>query len=316
MIVICPILGGIGNQLFQLTALLNSKPGSEMRIDTTLFSKISNANDSTLRDLPLFREIHFKKYYSWSRTTRRLAGLTLRFSHFQRKSGFSSNLFKYLHYITQFFFSQRYKQRVFLFCPSGTGFESIEVPSDTKCLVMLGYFQSYRYQDWEAFSKSDLALKSDSLKRRFETWEPSNPELKPLIVHIRRGDYLVNQHLGVLTPYYYIENIPSAFKKSGCNAIWVFSNDKLAICDFIPLELQSYVRVFPDTGFSDLETLEAMKLGHAYVIANSTFSWWAAYLSDARPENIFIPNPWHARIPDPIQISPQDWVRLDSIFEE
>lgn len=315
MIVINPVLGGIGNQLFQITALLNLKPGAEMRIDTTLFSKSSGANESTLRDLPLFREIYFDKYSSWSRTTRRLAGLTLRFSHFQRKSGFLAFLFKNLYHITQFFFSQRYSLRIFLFCPSGTGFESIEIPSDTKCVVMLGYFQSYRYQDRMAFSKMDLALQSAYLKKRIETWEPLKPELKPLIVHIRRGDYLVNQHLGVIASDYYLKNIPSAFEKSGCNTIWVFSNEKLAISNFVPLDLQGYVRIFPNTGFTDLETLEAMKLGHAYLIANSTFSWWAAYLSDARAENINIPNPWHARISDPLQISPQDWIRLDSIFE-
>ncbi len=315
MIIITPVLGGIGNQLFQITAMLNMMRGAEMKVDTTLFSRTSGVNESTLRDMPLFHEIQFRDYDSWSRTTRRLAGLTLRFSHFQTMSRFPALIFKNLSLITQFFFSQRYGQKIYLLCPSGTGFESYDIPSSATCVVMLGYFQSYRYQEWGTFSKKGLLLQSNNLRVRTQAWEPFTTNTKPLIVHIRRGDYLDNKHLGVLASEYYYRNIPLVFEKSGSNAIWIFSNENSIIENFIPQELKSLSKVFQSSGFTDLETLEIMKLGHAYLIANSTFSWWAAFLSNARPENIYVPNPWHAEIPDPIQISPKEWNSLDSIFE-
>jgi len=315
MIVINPVLGGIGNQLFQITALLNVMQGAELKVDTTLFSKTSGANESKLKNMPLFREIEFRNYDSWSWTTRRLAGLTLRFTHFQKMSRFPALIFRYLYLSTQFFFSQRYGQKIYLLCPSGTGFESNNIPSRAKCVVMLGYFQSYRYQDWGSFSKADLVLQSDALKMRIQTWEPFTTNVKPLIVHIRRGDYLVNGHLGVLASEYYLRNIPLVFEKSGSNVIWVFSNENSVVGDFIPQDLKGLLRVFPSSGFTDLETLEVMKLGHAYLTANSTFSWWAACLSKAKPENIYVPSPWHAGIPDPIQLSPDEWDPLASVFE-
>lgn len=315
MIVINPILGGIGNQLFQLTALLNLQSDAELKVDATLFSTSFGVNETILKDIPLFRHIDFHRYSSWRRTTRRLAGLTLRFSCFQEKSKVYRLLFKFLYLLTQYSFSSRYSQKVFLLCPSGTGFHSIEIPSQAQCVVMLGYFQSHRYQDWNTFSKTDLHLQSEELRMKVQFWQSLDSKTRPLIVHIRRGDYLLNAHLGVISKDYYLRNIPFVYEKSGCNAIWVFSNENSVVSDYVPKNLHDVMRIFPSTGFTDLETLEVMKLGHAYLIANSTFSWWAANLSKSRPENIYIPMPWHSKIADPAQLSPDCWKTLTTIFE-
>ena len=315
MIVINPILGGIGNQLFQITALLNLRRDADLKVDMTLFSTSFGVNESILRDIPLFRHIDFHRYSSWGRTTRRLAGLALRFSYFQKKSKVYRLLFSFLYFLTQFFFSLRYAQKVFLLCPSGTGFHSTDIPSQAQCVVMLGYFQSHRYQDWDTFSKTDLNLQSEELRIKIQIWQPIESNIKPLIVHIRRGDYLMNTHLGVLSVDYYLKNIPLAYEASGSNAIWVFSNENSVVSGYIPKNLHSVMRIFPSSSFTDLETLEVMKLGHAYLIANSTFSWWAANLSIASAENIYIPKPWHAKIPDPAHLSPDAWNNLTSIFE-
>lgn len=315
MIVINPILGGIGNQLFQVTALLNLKHDAKLKIDTTLFSSSNGVKESLLKDIPLFHPIDFHKYSSWGRMTRRLAGLSLRFSYFQEKSKIFKQLFRFLFFLTQISFSLRYSQKVFLLCPSGTGFHSIEIPSQAQCVVMLGYFQSHRYQDWNTFSKTDLHLQSEELRMKTQIWQSRESSTKPLIVHIRRGDYLVNPHLGVIAEDYYLRNIPFVFEKSDCDAIWVFSNDNSVVSRYVPENLHGVMRIFPSTGFTDLETLEVMKLGHAYLIANSTFSWWAANLSRARAHNIYIPKPWHAKIADPAQLSPDDWNTLTAIFE-
>ena len=315
MIVISPILGGIGNQLFQITALLNLRRDADLKIDTTLFSSSCGVNESILKDMPLFRHIDFHKYSSWGWTTRRLAGLALRFSYFQEKSKVYRILFSFLYFLTQFFFSLRYAQKVFLLCPSGTGFHQSDIPSEVQCVVMLGYFQSHLYQDWNTFSKTDLDLQNEELKMKTQFWQSFESNIKPLIVHIRRGDYLVNAHLGVLSIDYYLKNIAFAYEASGCNAIWVFSNGNSVVSDYIPRNLHSVMKIFPSSGFTDLETLEVMKLGYAYLTANSTFSWWAANLSIASAENIYIPKPWHAKIPDPAHLSPDAWNNFTSIFE-
>lgn len=315
MIVINPILGGIGNQLFQITALLNLRHDADLKVDATLFSASFGVNESILKDMPLFRDIDFHKYSSWGRTTRRVAGLTLRFSYFQEKSKVFRLLFRLLYILTQYSFSLRYSRKVFLLCPSGTGFHSIEIPSQAQCVVMLGYFQSHRYQEWDTLSKNDLKLQSEELRMKIQIWQSFESSIKPLIVHIRRGDYLVNAHLGVLSIEYYLKNIPFVYEASGSNAIWVFSNENLVVSAYVPKNLHSVTRIFPSSGFTDLETLEVMKLGHAYLIANSTFSWWAANLSKAKAENIYVPKPWHAKIPDPAQLSPGAWNSLSSIFE-
>jgi hypothetical protein len=71
-----------------------------------------------------------------------------------------------------------------------------------------------------------------------------------------------------------------------------------------------------ELGLTDLENFELMKRGHAYMVGNSTFSWWAAFLSDAKPENIFSPDPWFAITAEPVDMSPVAWMRLPSSFEQ
>jgi hypothetical protein len=84
-----------------------------------------------------------------------------------------------------------------------------------------------------------------------------------------------------------------------------------SVNEFISLPPTFNVSVIGENGLNPAETLELMRHGSAYVIANSTFSWWAAFLSYQSGCTKIMPAPWFQNMPSPIGIKPQDWIEIE-----
>jgi hypothetical protein len=59
-----------------------------------------------------------------------------------------------------------------------------------------------------------------------------------------------------------------------------------------------------------------MRLGEGYVIANSTFSWWGAYLSRSSNPLIIAPRPWFSKVESPRDLIPDSWLTIETIQSE
>lgn len=147
-----------------------------------------------------------------------------------------------------------------------------------------GYFQSPKY--WENCEKEVRSLfnfKEDfylnCLKRL-----PDNGK-KHIAIHVRRGDYVGNPSHFQLTISYYIQAIHYMPKWWECNLIF-FSDD----INFCKWHFSCLPNTFFMSGGSDIEDLCTMSACHHFVIANSSFSWWAAYLGERRGSIVVRPN--------------------------
>jgi len=313
--VILPVLGGIGNQLFQLSALVNLPSDYELAVDSNLFSDSSNFNKLTLSELHFERVLHIEEYYTAHRLSRKLMGLLLRYSVWQNMSSSHRAMHTFLKVFTQFILSRRYGLKVSLLVLSEVGYEKIAIPDDRKSLVILGYCQSYKYHSSIDVLRESFRVNSSVSERiGFSPVELAKREL-PLIVHIRRGDYLLNPKLGVLAQSFYLENIERVLTESQARSIWVFANEVNFPLSFIPEQFKIITKVMNFDNISDLESLEIMKLGHAFLIANSSYSWWAAYLSKAEHKNIYAPEPWFSGLANPLGLLPPSWRKLKPKFE-
>jgi hypothetical protein len=100
----------------------------------------------------------------------------------------------------------------------------------------------------------------------------------PIIVHIRLGDYLKLSHLFGATDYDAISKEIDRVKNSNFAPVWLFTDSPSDLTHGIEQSLGVSRIVGPDTIESPVENLVLMASGSHFIAANSTFSWWAAFL--------------------------------------
>lgn len=117
-------------------------------------------------------------------------------------------------------------------------------------------------------------------------------------VHIRRGDYLTNPFFKSLPVDYYgkaIEMAKGSLKKP---TFYLFSDDMAWVkkeysylADAFFIENNSFVQ-FPSSTVGDIQDLMLMRSCRHQIIANSTFSWWGAWLNINKEKQVYYPSCW------------------------
>lgn len=143
---------------------------------------------------------------------------------------------------------------------------------------------------------------------------------KPCVsIHIRLGDYLLpNHHFAVLDSDYYEKAIQHFYPQTDCNFV-VFSNDM----DYIKgmFEGDNVYYVEPAGGLkvctdSEKEDLALMSLCDHHITANSSYSWWGAYLSKNKDKKVICPTNWLKSYHQSSWINgnyyPPTWINIDN----
>lgn len=156
-----------------------------------------------------------------------------------------------------------------------------------------GYWQCDKYfKNIEEKIKSVFILKNDiskSAKEHLKNIQATNS----VSVHIRRGDYVDNQKVcrshGVAPATYYKDAVYTMIRNKGECSFFIFSDD-IEWCkdkfDFIERKF------FIDDTQSEYDDLELMRSCKHNIIANSTFSWWAAWLNKNNHKQVIAPKVW------------------------
>jgi hypothetical protein len=132
-------------------------------------------------------------------------------------------------------------------------------------------------------------------------------------IHIRRGDFSkkaeTNLYHGILSSDYYKQAIEIISSKINSPKFYIFSDDiNWAKENLIVPEAVYASGQISKTHFEDLYLMSQC---HHNIIANSSFSWWGAWLND-NPEKIVIaPKNWFNKGPKDTQdIIPGDWIKI------
>jgi hypothetical protein len=130
-------------------------------------------------------------------------------------------------------------------------------------------------------------------------------------VHVRRGDYLKNakrlRKLGLKDRDYYARAIDEVRARAGHDlTVVVFSDEPNAARTVLDGLVR---RVVVAEGTHDTEDLVLMAACDHHVIANSTFSWWGAWLATSPHQLVVAPARWFAQHPEPRDLIPADWMR-------
>lgn len=136
---------------------------------------------------------------------------------------------------------------------------------------------------------------------------------RPIAVHVRWGDYLNLRHVyGVIGADYYRRAIDRIVTVSGTRPIWLFSDDPDGAGELLAPHVTMDRVVRPDPASSALENLLLLSRSAGIVAANSSFSWWAAFLSSAPAGAIVFPRPLFAQggPPEPKEWLLPDWMQI------
>ena len=175
-----------------------------------------------------------------------------------------------------------------------------------------GYFQSEK----NFVEVKDKVLKEFTLKKESEiflTEKNKIDKIKSVSVHIRRGDYVTdpktNSTHGICSKEYYEKAIDLIRSKIESPIFYFFSDDILWVKkEFGEHEDFKYVS---NPRLEEYEELFLMASCSHNIIANSSFSWWGAYLNKNPQKIVIAPKKWVNKEPDPHpNIVPETWIRL------
>ncbi|MEP7269491.1 MAG: alpha-1,2-fucosyltransferase [Saprospiraceae bacterium] len=176
-----------------------------------------------------------------------------------------------------------------------------------------GYFQSEKY----FYTIKDLIL--NELTPRHSLIQNVMPLSMKLVnensvsIHIRRGDYLANKAIlsyhGILPLEYYIQAFKIIISKIPNPSFYIFTDDNKWVKENFKFTQATIVsNNLSQTSIEDIFLMSKCKY---HIIANSSFSWWAAWLNNNPDKIVIAPNKWFNNGPkDTFDLIPQSWIKI------
>ena len=187
-----------------------------------------------------------------------------------------------------------------------------KMPYFSKREYLIGYFQSYIWAtDPKVYSQLQT-LKLANMSTEFSDFVSQASGHGVVAVHVRLGDYKKEVGFGIPSPNYYESALHALDVEQPIKEIWLFSNEPTEALSYLPAKYHIRTRVIPDFNGNAAETLQAMRIASRYVIGNSSLSWWGAFLSYSESPIVIAPNPWFSLSPEPKELVPPHWIRLDA----
>ncbi|CAM4096828.1 alpha-1,2-fucosyltransferase [Gillisia limnaea] len=294
--VIIKLVGGLGNQMFQfaIAKIIAEKEKSEVLVDITFYTELT---ENTKK---------FPRHFS--------LGIF--------NSSFAIASKKEIDYFTKLSNFNKFKKKLGLNYPTifhESSFNFKAQVLELKAPIYLnGYFQSFRY-----FLGKEYVIRK-IFKFPDEALDKDNDNIKRKIIgktsvslHIRRGDYVNNkktqQFHGNCTIDYYQSAIAYLSSKLTDFNLIFFSDDIHWVRQQFKNISNQKIYVSGNLNHNSWKDMYLMSLCDHNIIANSSFSWWGAWLNK-NPEKIIIaPKRWFAdteQDKNSIDLIPSEWYRI------
>jgi hypothetical protein len=300
--IVVRLMGGLGNQMFQYAAGLRlaHRHQTELKLDLSFLMDRTPYENFTYRDFDLV-VFNFPISRASEEEVRQFRRL--------RESG-SRNFLRRI--------ANKMTRRHYYF-EHHLAFDSrvLELPDQT---YLEGYFQNENYfSDLEQMVRQRFRLAPDEPKLPAATRRLAD-EIRTndvVCLHVRRADYVtnpvVNRCLGVCSLDYYERGLAKLRSLGVSGKIFVFSDDedwcRENFIDASQFEIVGNEHAGPRASTH----LWLMTLCRYFLIPNSSFSWWAAWLSDRPGKVVVRPSQWlQARESIDVDICPLPWIKISN----
>ena len=259
------LFGGLGNQMFQFA---------------TGYSVARRKNLDLYLDLTWFNRRHIHNGFELNKV----------FDIFKRVSflnnDFSFRSFKLKEFLNKIDTTyQTFNEPHFNYTP--------DITKISDHCFLKGYWQSEKYfQEYENEIKTIFSFNKDL--------NQSNSKLvdeiyrnNSISLHVRRGDYLLKKNENHQTDLnsYYLDAINETSRYYNDPKFFIFSDDPEWVSKNFNIKAD-HINVNINHGMNSFLDMYLMSLCKTNIIANSSFSWWGAWLNNNNNKNVFAPKNW------------------------
>jgi len=291
--IIVHLLGGLGNQMFQYAAgrAISLHCGTNLKLDTSDFS-----------DYQLHQGFELHRIFNCATEIACKADVSniLGWQSFPRVRRFLSRSSM-----------ARLRSKRFVMEPQSYCCHEIKcVPSDS---YLMGYWQSEKYfLEVAQQVREDFTFKLPLENHNIELSKQIS-QVNAVSLHVRRGDYANNPVTtavhGLCSLEYYYAAIQYIAERVENPFFYIFSDDIEWTKKNLKMVLP-YLHVVHNHGIESYNDMRLMSLCQHHIIANSSFSWWGAWLNRNVDKIVVAPQRWYANQTDVKDLLPQGWVRM------
>jgi hypothetical protein len=275
--------GGLGNQLFMLTAaeyLRIKFPEVDVRVDLSSIGQKAATHPSDILNLnlPAFlgREINESEFLRSGRVERIIQSTILRKGMLSLEE---------------------------------TGFVTLNLLRVPRPTTIVGYFQSENYLSLVRQHGAPLLIKPQNASSEYEQEIKRVRSATWATVHVRRGDYLKHSNsLGLLEVNYFGKAIEVLINSGFENFLLISNDPDWLSSNILSLPEANYHQLTKSSGLTDEEVLAISSNTKGFVMSNSSFSFWGALAGVKK--TVIAPSPWYKNMPQPTSLFASDGVTL------
>jgi len=294
--IIVKLTGGLGNQMFQYAAAkrLAHYHNTELKLDISFLGggrEVCTPRDFQLNQLAITASIASNHEIARIKKKNFFRSKASWFSNFMGMTGYDGGIFR---------------ERFFYFDP-----EVLALPDNT---YLAGYWQSEKYfHDIKEIVRREFALNYPLTGKNKEITDHIK-ETNSVSVHIRRGDFVrnadVNKVHGVCSVDYYRRSVKKMTDILGNINLFVFSDEPSWVTEHMDFSVPVTV---VDHNSSDMASQDLCLMTYCkhHIIANSSFSWWGAWLAYSADQQVIAPERWfNDPSIDTCDLIPADWHQM------
>ncbi len=291
--IISNIVGGLGNQMFQFAFVyaFSKKNHQEIRLDTSVYKNRKYINPEGFLLRKLFQ----------------IESKTARYCDYFKVLGIYAPLLVLKNKIPLEKICKDYIKEENIFCFDEDIFKKL-----SKKKYVNGWWQVPKYfEDFKEEITELYTFDLDLIEREYINKAKKIESEESVSIHVRLGDYVNNDDLKriyyVCDEDYYKRAIENMSNKFPSAKFYIFSDD---IDEAKKLEIFSGHTFIENKNVSSWNDMYLMSKCKHSIIANSSFSWWGAYLNKNPQKVTIAPSRWLANKTPTPDILPSNWLKL------
>ena len=292
--IIAHLIGGLGNQMFQYAAsrALSLERDLPLYLDVQDFEGYSLHNGYELNrvfniDTQIAGKVELKEVLNWRAYTP------------IRKKLYRPQLSKFR------------GMRMFVDTQFTSWRQINEVPND--CYLMGNWQTEHYFNNFQAIIRSDFSFRMQPVGLNAALTEQIGRDMA-VSLHVRRGDYVANSsslaYHGLCSVVYYQHAIRYISDRVDNPIFFIFSDDIDWVKENLHIKYPCHY-IDHNKGNESYNDMRLMSLCKHHIIANSSFSWWGAWLNPWTDKIVVAPKRWVLTDFDTSDILPASWIKME-----